>query len=78
VWDPKAENGLTQLWLHAHDQQVIADAADQNDHELREDAHRKGRPFRSLRVLEVEPLAALFDVNIADCMARVIAIKRIN
>lgn len=75
VWDPDAENELADLWVHAPDQQAIADAANRIDALLRVDPHLQGVPLAGTRrVLSVPPLGIIFEVSIPDRLVRVLAV----
>jgi hypothetical protein len=76
VWLPAAEAALTNLWLRAPDQQVVADASNRLDAALANDPETKGRRLGKFFVREDAPLAVLYHVDSADRMVRVIAVRR--
>jgi plasmid stabilization system protein ParE len=76
TWTPSAEKHLAQLWVHANDRQAVADSADRIDRLLKNDAETKGEPFGPFRALYDDPLSVLYVVDAADCMVRVIQVRR--
>ncbi len=77
AWLPKAEAALFNLWLHAPDQQAVADASNRLDAALMNDPETKGTPLGKFFVREDAPLAVLYHVAPADRMVRVVSVKRI-
>jgi hypothetical protein len=78
VYEPDAQDTLIDLWLTAPDQAAaFAAASNQIDRLLGTAPDRCGRPVGLLRMLEVPPVAVLYHVSPADCMVRVIAVRRV-
>jgi hypothetical protein len=77
VYEPDAQDTLIDLWLRAPDQAAFAAAANQIDRLLGTAPDQCGRPLGLLRTLEAPPVAVLYHVSPADCMVRVIAVRRV-
>ena len=73
-----AENQLARIWLHAVDEQAVAEASDQIEHELGTDAQLKGTPLGIFRKYADDPLAVLFHVDPGDRKVRIIQYRRTN
>jgi hypothetical protein len=78
VWLPRAQAALANLWMHAPDQQEVAEASNRLDAALGDEPDKKGRPFGKFFVQEDAPLAIMYHVDAADRMVRVITAKRVN
>ena len=78
VWLQGAQVALANLWMHAPDQQEVADASDRLDVDLRHVPDKKGKPFGKFFVREDAPLGIMYHVDAADRMVRVITVKRVN
>ena len=73
-WKPVAEAHLTDLWQQGPDRAAVAAAADWLDAELAKNPHGIGESRDgNVRIVFVEPLAALFEVF--DSTSRVDVLK---
>jgi hypothetical protein len=77
VWLPSAQAALANLWMHALDQQEVAEASNRLDADLRDEPARKGKPFGKFFVREDAPLGVMYHVDGADRMVRVITVRRV-
>jgi hypothetical protein len=77
VWLRAAKAMLANLWIHATDQQAVADASDRLDVVLRDDPDTKGRPLGKFLVRDEAPLSVLYHVEPGDRMVRVVAVRRL-
>jgi hypothetical protein len=76
LWGQSAENELASLWCDYPNRRDIAQAADQIDAELRENAHRKGLVLpHNLRTISSSPLTVYFRVSEADRKVFVEAVR---
>ena len=78
VWRPAAENQLADLWINSSDQREVSKAADEMDNRLRHNPQAQGesRASENVRILVIEPLAALFEISDADCLVAVLKVWR--
>jgi hypothetical protein len=76
TWTPVARVQLVDLWIRATDRNDVSAASDQIDFVLRDDPETKGTPFGSRYVLIADPLAALYEIDLDDCMVRVLQVRR--
>lgn len=78
VWHPDAQDELAELWMHGHDRNAVAAAADRIDVELSEDAATKGvHVAEGLRALYIAPLRILFAVVEDDRVVEVLRVRHI-
>jgi len=80
VWRPIAESQLAELWINGPDRADISQSADEIDWRLRHDPHNQGesRAGDSVRIMVIEPLAALFEISDADCLVTVLKVWRVH
>jgi hypothetical protein len=80
VWRPVAESYLAETWMSSPDRADISRAADDIDNRLRKDPHNQGesRVGDGVRVIVVEPLAALFEISDADRLVTVLKVWRVQ
>lgn len=77
VWTTTAENTLAEIWLQASDRQMVSDAANDLESELRRDPLRASRPIRSgFREASLQPLIMLINVSEDDRLVAVIGVWR--
>lgn len=77
IWQPAAEQELANLWMNAEDRQAIAEAADEIDDLLHNDAHELGESKTGwTRRTFIPPLGVAFEVRQADRMVLVLAVWR--
>jgi hypothetical protein len=62
---------LATIWAQARDRQAVADASDQIDLALRDDAHLAGHSRGQVRSLHVPPLQVEFTVSPVDCLVTI-------
>jgi hypothetical protein len=77
VWLPRALAALANLWMHALDQQEVADASDRLDAALAHEPDKKGKPVGKFYVREDAPLSIMYHIDPADRMVRVMTVKRV-
>ena len=79
VWKPGAERALTTIWNASTDRQLIADASDRLDADLRRDAHEVGesRPNLDVRIAFELPLGIRFRVFDKDRLVTVVSVWRV-
>jgi plasmid stabilization system protein ParE len=76
IWLKVAESDLAQIWIDATNRKAVEEAANAIDHELANDAQRKGRPVsEGLYRLYKSPLHILFTVLVADCVVEVVSVR---
>jgi len=75
VWMPTALNKLADLWVHAANRKVVADAANAIDRQLKTNAHLRGQRFFGKRTLAVPPLVVTFDVSLDDRLVNVVEVR---
>jgi hypothetical protein len=80
VWNPGAERALTTIWNDATDQQLIADAANRLDADLRQDPLDVGesRPNLDARIAFQLPFGIRFRVMEADRRVIVFSVWRVE
>jgi len=78
VWLQGARAALANLWMHAPDQQEVADASDRLDGDLIHEPDKKGKPFGKFFIREDPPLGIMYHVDPADRMVRIMTVKRIS
>ena len=77
LWTVTAERSLADIWLNAQDRQLVADAANSIDHQLRYDAEERGESRESgRRILLAAPLGVKFRVVSDDRIVRVLHVWR--
>ena len=75
VTSPLADHQLATIWLSASKRQEVADAFDQIERELKENAHIQGREHPSgWRVITRNPLTATFKVSEDDRLVTIISV----
>jgi mRNA-degrading endonuclease RelE of RelBE toxin-antitoxin system len=75
VWKKSAQRKLAELWLDSPEREAVRSAADSVDHELKNDADRKGRVAFGHRVLAMPPLAIVYKVSVDDRLATVVDVS---
>jgi hypothetical protein len=70
----EAQDELTRIWYRSNRKQLISEAADAIDQELKTDAQLKGTRKGMDRVLSIRPLAVLYHVSLEDRLVRVLSI----
>lgn len=78
TWSLGARNALASMWLSAVDQQVIADASDRVDRNLRDTPERSGVPHGEFFVYESSPLRVYFEVFTDDRLVRVVFVELVG
>jgi hypothetical protein len=79
TWFPSAEQALAALWLHAVDQNAVAAAANQIDHDLERMPLSVGESRAGdTRIYIVPPLAVLYDVDPTARTVTVWAVWRVS
>jgi hypothetical protein len=64
VWDPAAEDELTEIWRRSPDRSAVVRAADLIDRRLCQDPHRHGIPLsEGLWEITVPPLRAYYQID---------------
>jgi cell division protein ZapA (FtsZ GTPase activity inhibitor) len=77
TWKPSALNDLAEVWLHAQDQQEVADASDEIDRRLKRQPLQEGESRTGTeRILIIAPLVVTYDVSVDDCLVTVTAVWR--
>jgi hypothetical protein len=76
VWIPRALAMLAEIWNDAPDRGAVTAASAEIDRLLRLDPDKRGRRFRSQRLLLVPPLAVTFSVDAGDRMVKVLQVRR--
>ncbi len=73
LWSHRAEEDLATLWVHAAERSSIAEAANEIDQRLRNNAPGEGES-RSLgvRILLIPPLGVTFTVSAEDQLVRIV------
>jgi hypothetical protein len=75
TYKPSAENELIELWIHALDRQLVADAANHIDRLLGANPGSQGESReQDTRILFERPLAAQFEIHEQDRVVEVLKI----
>jgi len=75
VWKPDAHAELADIWTSAQDRQTVAEAANQIDQLLKTAPHQQGESRNSsLRIMFVEPVGVIYDVNEDD---RIVSVAKV-
>ena len=75
VWKSAAQDELADIWNSAQNRQSVTDAANQVDQLLKTAPHEQGEARSgTLRILFVEPIGVIFDVNDQDRIVSVVQV----
>jgi len=75
IWKPSAHAELAEIWNSVSNRPVLADTANQMDRQLKMAPREQGESRAgSLRILFIEPLGVIYDVNDDDRIVSVVHI----
>ncbi len=78
LWKPNAASLLAEIWLDAPDKRAVTAAADTIDLLLKNNPLDQGESRGdNLRILIVEPLAVLYDVQEDDRTVTVLSVRHV-
>ena len=73
LWSHRAEEDLATLWVHAEERSSIAEAANEIDQRLHNNAPDEGESRSpGVRILLVPPLGVTFTVSAEDQLVRIV------